>query len=99
MGVAAFAAAAATGASAPRATTAGTTATAAARATAAATTAAAGGLRVGDLDRDPTAIQLAAVQLGDRVLRLLSGGHLDEAEAPRLPGKAIRDHRGRENVA
>src|SRR5262245_59919748 len=86
MGVAALAAAA-TAAGAAAATT-GTPAAARARR-----------LRVRDLDRDATPVELAAVELGDRVLRLLVGVHLDEAETARLPGDPVGDDRRRQHVA
>src|SRR5262249_4005001 len=40
------------------------------------------------------ALELAAVQLGDRALGLLLGAHLDEPEAARPARAAIRDHGG-----
>src|SRR5438477_235396 len=63
------------------------------------TAARAGRLRVRDLDRDPPAVELTPVQLGDRGLRLLRGGHFDEAEAPRLAREPIGDDRRGKHVA
>src|SRR5205823_13543707 len=56
-------------------------------------------LRIGDLHGDPATVQLAAVELGDRVLRFLGGVHLDESEAARLTGEAVGDHGRGEHVA
>src|SRR5262249_29487198 len=52
------------------------------------------GLRVGHLDRDATPVELATVQLRDRVLRLLRRSHLDEPEAARLAREPVRDDGG-----
>src|SRR5207249_11094397 len=41
------------------------------------------------------ALQILAIELGDRLLRLARRAHLDEAEAARLPGGAIGDDRDR----
>src|SRR5258707_5759924 len=49
------------------------------------------GLRVRDGHGDAPAVEVTAVQLADRLLRLLRRVHLDEAEAPRLAGEAIGD--------
>src|SRR5262249_22818535 len=58
----------------------------------AATAAAAVFHRLGLVDDEGAAVELAAVQSGDRFLRLVARAHLDEAEAPRLAGEFIRDH-------
>src|SRR5438094_5038905 len=46
-------------------------------------------VRLADVQGPP--LQLAPVQVGDRLLRLSRGAHLDETEAPRPSGRAIRD--------
>src|SRR5688572_28198614 len=56
-------------------------------------------LGVGNLDRDTPAVELTAVQLGDRVVRPLRGIHLDEAEATRLAREPVGDDGRRKDVA
>src|SRR5262245_49273289 len=56
------------------------------------------GLRVRDLDRDATAVELTAVELGDRVVRLLVGFHLHETEPARLSGEPVGDDRRGQDV-
>src|SRR5689334_15765285 len=87
----------AAGTPAARPATTGTTA-ATARTPAAATGATGASLGVRDLDRDPATVELATIQLRDRVLRVLRRRHLDEPEAAGLSGEAIRDHRRRQHV-
>src|SRR5688500_17218739 len=55
-------------------------------------------LRVRDLDRAAPAVELAAVELRDRVLGVFGRVHLDEAEAARLPGEPVGDDGGRQDV-
>src|SRR5205823_2252411 len=64
--------------------------TAAARTPAAGTPAGTRGLRVGHLDGDTTPVELAAVELRDRVLRLLRRAHLHEPEPARLAREPVR---------
>src|SRR5262249_51902990 len=59
----------------------------------------AGGLRIRDLHRDPAAVELAAVQLGDGRLGLLRRVHLDEPESPGLAREAIGDHGRGQDIA
>src|SRR5438046_10704468 len=92
MSVAAVAPAATTGATST--TTTGTSATT--RPTAPTR---AGRLRIRDLDGDPAAVELTAVQLRDRVLSLLRRGHLDEPEATRLARESIGEHGRGHDVA
>src|SRR5437763_11785710 len=93
MGVAALATAAAA-----RTTTTGAATTA--RTTAAATAAARPRrLRIRHLDGDPSTVQLAPVELGDRVLGCFRRVHLDEAEPARLAGEAVGDDGRREHAA
>ena len=94
MRIAALAAAAAA-----RTTTTGTAPTAAGTAAAAASATGAWRLRIGNFDRDPATVQLASVDLADRILSVLSGVHFDEAKSARLTGKPVGDDRGREDVA
>src|SRR5439155_23370342 len=74
-------ASAVTAATAPPAESAATTATARPR-----------GLGLLDLDGPP--VEVGAVETADCLLGFLRGRHLDEAEAARAPGIAIRDHTG-----
>src|SRR5215475_871483 len=83
---------------ATRSTTSATRSAPAARPAPAAATRA-GGLRIRDLHRDPAAVELAAVQLGDGRLGLLRRVHFDEPESPGLAGEAIGDHRRGQDVA
>src|SRR6266850_2537608 len=61
---------------------------------AAATAAAAAGALPGLAHVQLPALQLPPVQLGDRLLGLRIGAHLDEAEAPRAARAAVGDDRG-----
>src|SRR5436309_6520827 len=58
----------------------------------AATTASSRFLRAGFVDRQRTTAQLGTIQGRDRGLGLLERGHLDKAEASRLPRELVRDH-------
>src|SRR5207249_9763505 len=60
-------------------------------ATAPAVTAAAGRALPGLAHVERPALEVLAVELGDRLLRLAGRAHLDEPEAARLPGGAIGD--------
>src|SRR5262249_34840161 len=98
---AAAAAAAATTAVAAAATAAATAiataATPAAEATAAAT--AAGRTRLGFVDAQLAAVEVGAVHGGDRRLRVLVSGHLDETEAPRTARFAVGHYLHADDVA
>ena len=95
---AATATTAATAATTAAATTAAATAATAAESAAAASTAAAAAATataiLGLLDGDLTALDVAAVDLLDRLARLVFGRHFDEAEAARTAGLTIRDDLG-----
>src|SRR5262245_26556767 len=64
-------------------------------------TAATGTWRLGvrNLHSDPPAVELAAVELRDRVLGLLGSAHLDKAESPGLAGETVGDHSRRQDIA
>src|SRR5262249_31793069 len=71
-------------------------------ATAAATPAAApaaGARRLRALDLNGPAVDRRAVELADRLLGVFRRRHLDETEAARATGVAVRHHRGRLDVA
>src|ERR687892_329799 len=79
----------------PAAAAAATAATAPAESPAPAIASTALALGPGHLHLDLPAVQLASVQLGDGLLRLLGRRHLDEAEALRAPGHLVGDDGGR----
>src|SRR4029077_18000276 len=54
----------------------------------------AGRLGVGDVHGESPPFELLVVELGDGRLGFGVGRHLDEAEAARLPGEAVGNHRG-----
>src|SRR5215813_4399899 len=56
-------------------------------------------LGIRHLDSDAATIQLATIELGDRVLRFFGRRHLDETEATRLTRKPVCDHRRGQHVA
>ena len=76
------------------AATAAAAAEAAAAAATAATTAAATAAILGLLHGDLTSLDVAAVDLLDRLAGLVLGRHLDEAEAARTAGFTVRDDLG-----